>query len=152
MPDKPEIRFNEDEILNRIRKIAKDYENIIEKTVDTLKEIPNYDWVGIYLVEDDYLVLRYFSGKPTVHTKIKIREGICSAAVLDKKTVIVPDVSVDERYIACSIETQSEIVVPIWSADKVIGEIDIDSDSPDVFDSLDKHMLEMVARILGDLI
>jgi GAF domain-containing protein len=150
MPDNPEIRFNEREIVDRIRKIAKISENIIEKTVDALKEIPNYDWVGIYMVEDDFLVLRYFSGKPTDHTRIKIGDGLCSAAVLEKKTIVVPDVSLDHRYIACSIETKSEIVVPIWSADKIIGEIDIDSDSPDAFDSRDRSMLERVSRILGD--
>ncbi|MHA2401296.1 MAG: GAF domain-containing protein [Promethearchaeota archaeon] len=143
-------RFNEDEILDKISKLADDPENIIEKTVNILKDVSHYHWIGIYLVEDDTLVLRYYIGKPTEHTRIKIGSGICGAAVAEERIIVVSDVKSDDRYIACSAETRSEIVVPIWSSHKIIGEIDIDSDIPDAFNFEDEHMLKQIANILGD--
>jgi GAF domain-containing protein len=152
MSNKPESRFNERKIVDNILRAIEDNENIIVKTVEILKEIPHYHWVGIYLVKDDELVLSHYIGKTTEHTKIKIGQGICGAAVVDEHTIVVPDVLSDDRYIACSEETRSEIVVPIFSSGKIIGEIDIDSDVPDAFDSDDSRMLERVAQILGDVI
>jgi GAF domain-containing protein len=146
----PEKRFNKEEILDKISKLAEDPEHIIEKTVNILKDIPHYHWVGIYLLEDDTLVLRYYIGKPTEHTRIKIGQGICGAAVEEERTIVVSDVTSDDRYIACSTETKSEIVVPIWSSHKIIGELDIDSDIPDAFNFEDEHMLKQIANILGD--
>ena len=150
MPKVTEKRFNEEEILDKISKLIDDSENIIEKTVNILKDIPHYHWVGIYLVEDDTLVLRYYIGKPTEHTRIKIGQGICGAAVEEERSIVVPDVRTDDRYIACSAETRSEIVVPIWSSHKIIGELDIDSDIPNAFNFEDEHMLKQIANILGD--
>jgi GAF domain-containing protein len=114
--------------------------------------IPHYTWVGIYLVEGENLVLKHYLGRPTEHTTIKVGQGICGAAVVDEQTIIVPDVKADQRYIACSAETKSEIVVPIWSNEKIVGEIDIDSDFPCAFDEEDKRMLEKVASVLGDVL
>lgn len=150
MPKIPEKKFNEEEILDKIAKLVDDSENIIEKTVNILTEIPHYHWVGIYLVEDDTLVLKYYIGKPTEHTRIKIGQGICGAAVAEERIIIVSDVRDDDRYIACSAETKSEIVVPIWASHKIIGEIDIDSDIPDAFNFEDEQMLKQIANILGD--
>jgi GAF domain-containing protein len=145
-------RMNEKEIIDKIMSILDEGEEVIEKTVAVLKEIPHYHWVGIYMVDDDMLVLKYYIGKPTEHTRIKIGQGICGAAVVDEHTIIIPDVCSDDRYIACSAETRSEIVVPIWASGKIIGEIDIDSDLPDAFDDRDRQMLERVASILGDIL
>lgn len=147
-----DLRFNEGEIIDKILRANERNEDMIIRTVEILKEIPHYHWVGIYLVRGDELVLSHYIGKPTEHTKIKIGQGICGAAVVDEHTIVVPDVSCDRRYIACSKETRSEIVVPIFSSGKIIGEIDIDSDVPDAFDSDDSRMLERVAQILGDII
>ena len=144
--------FNEEVIIDKILSLLEKGENVIEKTVEILKEVPHYHWVGIYLVEEDSLVLKYYIGKSTEHAKIKIGQGICGAAVVDEHTIIVPDVNADNRYIACSAETRSEIVVPIWASGVIVGEIDIDSDIPDAFDHQDKQMLERVASILGDVL
>lgn len=152
MSKEQDLRFKEGEIIDKILKAIERNDNIIVKTVEILKEIPHYHWVGIYLVKGDELVLGHYMGKPTEHTKIKIGQGICGAAVVDEHTIIVPDVSCDNRYIACSKQTRSEIVVPIFSFGKIIGEIDIDSDVPDAFDSDDSRMLERIAQILGDVI
>ncbi len=139
-------------IIDKILDSVQDRDNIIEQTVKILDSIPHYTWVGIYLVEGEYLVLKHYVGRPTEHTRIKIGQGICGAAVADQHTIIVPDVSCDERYIACSKETRSEIVVPIWSNDRIIGEIDIDSDRPNAFDIEDKKLLKQAADILGDVL
>lgn len=152
MANGEDFRFNEDVIVDRIIEAIEKNENIIAKTIEILKEIPYYHWVGIYLVEGDELVLSHYIGKPTEHTKIKIGQGLCGAAVVDEQTIVVPDVLSDDRYIACSKETRSEIVVPIFSSGRIVGEIDIDSDVPGAFHSVDSHMLERVAQILGDVI
>lgn len=125
---------------------------LLGEAVAVLKSsFPKYTWVGIYLMDGaDELVLGPFLGKPSPHTRIKIDSGICGAAAREKETVIVPDVNADPRYLACSIETRSEIVVPIMRNGKVLGEIDIDSDLPDAFDAGDKKLLEEIAALLAE--
>src|SRR5215471_2053661 len=90
-----------------------------------------YNWVGFYMLEHGAqppaLVLGPFHGAMTPHTRIPLDQGICGAAVSTKKTIVVDDVSKDPRYLSCSLETKSEIVVPIFVHGKVVGEIDIDS-------------------------
>ncbi len=110
-----EKRFDEKVIIDKMLFAVEKQESIVEKTVEILKDIPHYTWVGIYLLEGEDLVLRHYLGRPTEHTRIKIGQGICGAAIVDEQTIIVPDVCVDKRYIECSPETKSEIVVPIWS-------------------------------------
>jgi len=111
--------------------------------------VPHYTWVGIYLLDGNELVLGPFVGKPSPHTRIPLGRGICGAAAAEKETIIVDDVNADPRYLACSLETKSEIVVPIMSGDDVLGEIDIDSDRPAAFGPADRRMLEDVARQLA---
>lgn len=113
------------------------------------RERPHYNWVGIYLLEGDTLVLGPYVGKPTPHTRIPLNAGICGAAASTGKTVMVDDVNADPRYLACSLETRSEIVVPIARDGKVLGEIDIDSDTPAAFTGDDRKLLEAVAAILA---
>ena len=110
---------------------------------------PYYTWAGIYLLEGETLVLGPYAGKPSPHTKIPLNRGICGAAASEKQTIIVDDVNSDPRYLACSIETKSEIVVPIMRGDEVLGEIDIDSDTPAAFGTADRQLLEQVAAALA---
>src|SRR3954470_21342170 len=122
----------------------------IERVVAILKrERPHYTWVGIYLLEGDELVLGPFVGKPSPHTRIPIGRGICGAAVQQRQTIVVDDVNADARYLACSLETKSEIVVPIMNGTRVLGEIDIDSDHPPAFGPADTALLESVASQLA---
>jgi putative methionine-R-sulfoxide reductase with GAF domain len=121
------------------------------QTVRLLKDaVPYYSWVGIYLLDGDELVLGPFLGKPSPHTRIPLGNGICGAAATEKATIVVDDVNADPRYLACSIETKSEIVVPIMEGDSVLGEIDIDSDTPAAFGARDRALLEQVAALLAD--
>src|SRR6187200_2828016 len=118
--------------------------------VQLLKDnLPYYSWAGIYLLEGDELVLGPYLGKPSPHTRIPLNRGICGAAATGKATIIVDDVNADPRYLACSIETKSEIVVPIMDGDRVLGEIDIDSDRPAAFGEADRQLLEAVAARLA---
>jgi GAF domain-containing protein len=114
------------------------------------RERPHYHWVGIYLLRERELVLGPYVGKPTPHTRIPLHKGICGAAASTGQTIIVDDVNADPRYLACSVETRSEIVVPILREGHVLGEIDIDSDQPAAFSDDDRRLLETVAGILAE--
>jgi L-methionine (R)-S-oxide reductase len=111
--------------------------------------VPRYTWVGIYLREGDELVLGPFVGTPSPHTRIPLGRGICGAAATERRTIIVDDVRADPRYLACSLETRSEIVVPIIAGGRVLGEIDIDSDQHAAFDDTDRTLLERIAVALA---
>jgi L-methionine (R)-S-oxide reductase len=125
----------------------------MDDTVRLLKErLPYYTWAGIYLLEGDELVLGPYVGKPSPHTRIPLNRGICGAAASQKATIIVDDVNSDPRYLACSIETRSEIVVPIMRGNTVLGEIDIDSDGVAAFGDKDRQLLETVAAALAEKI
>ncbi len=121
-----------------------------EAAVAFLKErVAHYNWVGVYVVEGKELVLGPYLGKPTPHTRISIEQGICGAAAREERTVVVPDVAGDQRYLACSLETRSEIVAPIFVDGRVVGEIDIDSDTPDAFHEADRALVERAAELLA---
>jgi GAF domain-containing protein len=121
------------------------------QAVRLLKDaIPYYSWVGIYLLDGEELVLGPYLGKPSPHTRIPLGRGICGAAASEKQTIVVDDVNADSRYLACSIETRSEIVVPIMEDGAVLGEIDIDSDTPAAFGDADRRLLEQVAALLAE--
>jgi L-methionine (R)-S-oxide reductase len=116
------------------------------------RRLPYYNWTGFYMLDPDdseTLILGPFVGDSTTHVRIPVSQGICGAAVALGKTVIVDDVNVDPRYLSCSIKTKSEIVVPIYSQGRVIGEIDIDSHNPAAFTDIDRAFLEEAARIAG---
>lgn len=122
----------------------------MEGVVRTLEaDIRDYTWVGIYLLDGNELVLGPFVGKPSPHTRIPLGRGICGAAAAEKATIVVDDVNADPRYLACSLETRSEIVVPIMLDGDVLGAIDIDSDRPAAFGSDDRALLEAVAARLA---
>ena len=148
--NKSRIQSVVDELKDEAKTLPK--EKLLEEVVTVLKNnFSKYTWVGIYLMDGaDELVLGSYLGKPSPHTRIKIDSGICGAAAREKETIIVPDVNADPRYLSCSIETQSEIVVPIMRNGKVFGEIDIDSNQPDAFGSADQKCLEEIAGILAE--
>ena len=129
---------------------APDAERAMTSTVELLaKHLRHYTWTGIYLLDGNELVLGPFVGKPSPHTRIPVGRGICGAAAAEKATIVVDDVNADPRYLACSIETKSEIVVPIMRDGRVLGELDIDSDTPAAFAGADRDLLEAVAKLLA---
>jgi L-methionine (R)-S-oxide reductase len=114
-----------------------------------------YNWVGFYTIDasdPNMLVLGPFHGAPTPHTRIPLNQGICGAAASSGNTVVVDDVNRDPRYLACSLETRSEIVVPVFAKGKVVGELDIDSHFPAAFGPDDRKLCEHAAALLGKFI
>ena len=114
-------------------------------------ELDHFDWVGIYVLKASELRLHTQRGRPTPHETIPVGQGICGAAMQENNTIIVPDVKQDERYLACNLETRSEIVVPIRIGRRPVAQIDIDSDRVNAFGAPDEQFLESVAARLGPL-
>jgi L-methionine (R)-S-oxide reductase len=122
-------------------------------TVVLNQHMLKYNWVGFYMLEEEAdppaLILGHYQGAMTPHTRISLHQGICGAAASSGKTVVVDDVSKDNRYLACSIETKSEIVVPIFVRGKVVGELDIDSHFLAAFTAEDRELVEYCAQLVG---
>jgi len=113
---------------------------------------PYYSWTGIYLLDAGSLVLHNQIGPPTPHERTPIGQGICGLAARERRSVVVPDVTRDPRYLACSLATRSEIVVPIMRGAEVLGEIDVDSDRLDAFGVEDRVLLEGAAALVAGLL
>jgi GAF domain-containing protein len=126
---------------------------LMERIVRTLHgRLHHFNWVGFYLISKDdsnVLELGPFAGAPTPHTRIPLDQGICGAAASTGETLVIDDVNSDPRYLACSLETKSEIVVPIFVNGRVAGELDIDSRTPAAFTSDDRELVEHCAKLAG---
>jgi L-methionine (R)-S-oxide reductase len=140
------------EVLDLVRRSgASPFDALLDRVVEVLHErFPHYTGVYLYWMDGpDALVMRAFRGRPTEHTRIPVAVGICGRAAREKRTVIVDDVTADASYLACSLETRSEIVVPILKGDVVLGEIDIDGDAAAAYGPADQRFLEELARLIA---
>lgn len=139
------------EAVDRIVNRESEADEVLRQVVEVLHDrFEHYSWVGIYLVEGDDLVLGPWKGpQATDHVRIPVGHGICGAAAATGRTEVVDDVAADERYLACFPSTRSEIVVPIAYEGRVVGEIDIDSDSRAAFGEADRAYLERVAVLIS---
>lgn len=118
------------------------------------EEVEYYDWVGFYLVDKsnpDELILGPFEGAPTEHTRILFGQGVCGQVASEGQTIVVQDVAQENNYLSCSINVQSEIVVPILIDGTFIGEIDIDSHKKAPFTKEDSVFLENIAQKISEL-
>ncbi|WP_409370427.1 GAF domain-containing protein [Lysinibacillus sp. 38-6] len=109
--------------------------------------LPNINWVGFYLLQQDELVLGPFQGLPAC-VRIPIGRGVCGTAVSQKETLVVKDVHAFPGHIACDAASQSEIVIPLIQQDQVIGVLDIDSPIKDRFSVEDQAGLEHFVQTL----
>lgn len=112
-----------------------------------LKSTFSFFWVGFYWIKKDELVLGPFQG-PVACTRIAKGKGVCGTTWLKEETTVVPDVSKFEGHIACSPYSKSEIVVPLFHQDKVVGVLDVDSDELNAFDWMDEYYLESIGRLV----
>lgn len=114
----------------------------------SLKQQFNFFWVGFYLVEDQELVLGPFQG-PIACTRIKKGKGVCGSSWEKQQTIIVPDVEAFPGHIACSSLSKSEIVLPLYQDNKIIGVLDVDSDQYNSFDDVDARYLSEILSLLN---
>lgn len=129
-----------------------DWPALLRWTVEALAAaFDHFHWTGIYLLDDQELVLGPYVGLPTEHQRIPLGRGICGAAASEGRSIVVVDVRADPRYLSCFLSTRSEIVVPILDGERVIGEIDVDSDRPAAFGDADRLLLEAIAARLAPL-
>lgn len=126
-------------------------DELLRAAVETVAAAsPRYDWVGAYMLEGDTLVLSHFVGAPTEHTRIEIGDGVCGTAIAENRDINVPDVRELDNYIACSLDTRSELVVLIRDAGgATVGQLDLDSDTPGAFTEADEKSLRKIADWLG---
>lgn len=127
----------------------KDKDARLQAVCNFLREsVPHYNWVGFYFRngQRDELILGPYAGKPTDHTVIPFGKGICGQVALSNQNFVVPDVSAQDNYLACSLDVKAEIVVPLFVSGENIGQIDIDSETADPFTSEDERFLEFVNR------
>ena len=109
--------------------------------------LPDLNWAGFYLREEDMLILGPFQGK-TACIEIPLGRGVCGTAAAENRTLLVPDVHAFAGHIACDSASNSEIVVPLRKNGQVIGVLDMDSPSLNRFTETDKSGLEAFASIL----
>jgi GAF domain-containing protein len=113
-----------------------------------LKEQFGWLWIGFYLVKQNQLVLGPFQG-PVACTRINYNKGVCGTAWARQETILVPDVEAFPGHIACSSQSKSEIVVPVWAKNEIIAVLDIDSTALNDFDDVDKKYLEEIVSFLS---
>jgi len=121
----------------------------------TLEEhVDYYNWVGFYFKNGNKneLKLGPYVGEPTDHTIIPFGKGICGQVAVSNENFVVPDVSAQDNYIACSITVKAEIVIPIFVNGENIGQIDIDSNTPNPFTEADERFLEFVCLEVSKII
>jgi len=112
---------------------------------------PKFNWVGIYLLKGKTLKLGPYIGAATEHTQIPVGRSVCGSAVAQNSDMNVPDVTQSDNYLACSLETKSELVVLIRRQGEVVGQIDIDSHTPAAFGPQEEQAVKKVAQELGEL-
>jgi len=127
----------------------------LQQICDFLRQnVPHYHWVGFYFHKenDKILELAQYSGTSTDHTTIPFGKGICGQVALSNKNFVVPDVKIQDNYIACSTSVKSEIVIPIFVNRKNIGQIDIDSEYINPFSEKDERFLEWICTHVSTFI
>jgi GAF domain-containing protein len=153
MPAGSRIEEIRDELTQVAQAVATARE-LMQAMVKLLHErMLKYNWVGFYMLEPGtmppMLVLGEFQGAITPHTRIPLNQGICGAAASSGQTVVVDDVSKDPRYLACSLQTRSEIVVPVFVHGTVVGELDVDSQFAAAFTPEHQDLVQHCARLVG---
>jgi GAF domain-containing protein len=127
--------------------------DILQLACDRLRGLgAPFTSVYAYMLHDSELVLEAFSGRETEHTRIPVGRGVCGTAVVTGKDQNVPDVAVIGNYLACNLETKSELVVLIRRGQTTLGQLDIDSDVPAGFTEPHHRAVREVADALAVLL
>ncbi len=113
--------------------------------------LPDLNWAGFYILEENELVLGPFQGKVAC-TRIPVGRGVCGSAIAERKTFIVPDVHAFPGHIACDCASNSEIVIPLMKDGKLWGVLDLDSPIKDRFSEDDATGLKLILSTLFELV
>jgi len=141
-------------LLAQVKAMVKDESDAVANMANVaalIQEAFHFWWTGFYRVIDNQLVLGPFQG-PVACTRIGFGKGVCGTSWKEKRTIVVEDVEQFPGHIACSSESRSEIVVPLYKDDEVIGVLDIDSEKLATFDAVDKEWLEQIAEIVQSVL
>jgi GAF domain-containing protein len=139
-----------EEVLNAVRASSLTGFDLRMFAMRQLSGIEGFDWCGVYRLEEGGLVLDAYVGEPTDHDRIAVGVGVCGTAVAEGRNQVVPDVRDLDNYLACSLETRSEIVVLIKSGGRILGQIDIDGHQVGRFGPEEERFLDSLASILAD--
>lgn len=141
----------------RYKQLVPQIKNLLDDKADIISDMANisaalkfafkFFWVGFYRVKGKELCLGPFQGDIAC-TRIPYGKGVCGTAWAHRQTIIVSDVNRFPGHIACSSESQSEIVVPVFNKDEIIAVLDIDSNVLNDFDTTDAHYLEIICSLL----
>ena len=138
-------------LVAQLRSLLKDEYNFIANTANfsslVYNALPDVNWAGFYLLQDHELILGPFQGKPAC-VRIPVGKGVCGFAAKQCETVIVPNVSEFPGHIACDPESKSEIVIPLFDGERVLGVLDLDSTSLGRFDDQDAEGLNELVTVL----
>lgn len=154
----PETKPDQNAIVEEVSRltsqnIARD--EVLLKVAALLEErFDTFDWVGFYLDDPDkerMLKLGPYVGAPTDHTQIPYGKGICGQSAESEETFVVQDVSQEDNYIACSIDVEAEIVVPIMKNGRFVAQLDIDSHVKGSITAEQQQMLEQICEQLAEL-
>ena len=141
-------------LLAQVKAMVKDETDAVANMANVaalIQEAFHFWWTGFYRVVGNQLVLGPFQG-PVACTRIGFGKGVCGTSWKEKRTIVVEDVEQFPGHIACSLESRSEIVVPLLKGDEVIGVLDIDSEKLATFDATDKEWLEQIAETVANVL
>jgi L-methionine (R)-S-oxide reductase len=138
-------------LVAQLRSLLKDEYDFIANTANfsslVYNALPDVNWAGFYLLQDHELVLGPFQGKPAC-VRIPLGKGVCGFAAKQCETVIVPNVSEFPGHIACDPASKSEIVIPLFDGERVLGVLDVDSVTLGRFDDQDAEGLNELVTVL----
>jgi L-methionine (R)-S-oxide reductase len=130
-----------------------DPDSLGQALVEAIRQnMPKANWVGIYWLQGEELVLGPYVGAPTEHTRIPVGRGVCGTAMAERRDQIVADVREVENYLACSATTRSEMVVLIHCMGKVIGQVDMDSDEVGAFGAVEHCIVRAIADAFSGIL
>ncbi len=145
------------ELLSEVETILEKQEGNVDKQLAGIcvllnRKIKRFTWVGFYFMDHDNSRLRLgpYVGKPTDHEIIPFGRGICGQVAITGETYTADNVNEESNYIACSMDVRSEIVIPIYDREKLVAQMDIDSDELNAFSKDDRVMLEEVCTLIGN--
>lgn len=143
----------------KVLEIVKDGNKSVDDRLGDICEllrsnVDHYDWVGFYFKNGikEELKLGPYAGAATDHTIIPFGKGICGQVAVSNQNFVVPDVAAQDNYIACSITVKAEIVVPLFVNGENVGQIDIDSNTPDPFTEEDERFLEFINQKVAEIL